>query len=109
MAIDALLVGLMLAQAPAPGPMPEEQIQELARDLAQMMPKCWPFDDVLKNMRNVHKEEPAVRAVSKSGNALVIFSNPKTGAWTAFLATPEGQACSVDSGTGFDRYVGEPA
>jgi hypothetical protein len=107
MAIDALLVGLMLAQAP--GPIPDEFLQGMARDLAQMAPKCWPFGDVLKNMRNTFQEAPTVRAVSKTGNALVMFSNDKTGAWTAFLVTPKGQACSVDSGTGFDRYVGEPA
>jgi hypothetical protein len=107
MAIDALLVGLMLAQAP--GPIPDEFLQGMARDLAQMAPKCWPFREVLKNMHSLHKEEPSVRAVSRTGNVLVMFADEKTGAWTAFLVTPTGQACSVDSGTGFDRFVGEPA
>jgi hypothetical protein len=109
MALDALLVGLLLAQAPAPAPIPDEFLQSMARDLAQTAPKCWPFSDVLKNMRSTFQEAPVVRAVSKSGNAVVLFANDKTGAWTAFLVTPKGQACSIDSGTGFDRYVGEPA
>jgi hypothetical protein len=107
MAIDALLVGLMLAQAP--GPIPDEFLQGMARDLAQMAPKCAPFGLVLANMREKHGEVVSVRALNKQRNALVIFANPQTGSWTAFVVTPDGKACGVDSGEGFDKYIGEPA
>jgi formylmethanofuran dehydrogenase subunit D len=77
--------------------------------LAQAAPTCGPFDVVLANLREKYGEVVSVRALNKERNALVIFSNPKTGSWTAMVVMPNGTACGIDSGNGFDKYVGEPA
>jgi hypothetical protein len=86
-------------------PIPPKVLEDLARDLAEMVPeqpKCGPFAEIRAGMLKQYGEQPMMRAITKSGNAMVFLSNPETGTWTLFMVSPNGTACGLDAGEGFD-------
>jgi hypothetical protein len=84
MTIDALLVGLMLAQAPAPAPMP-----------------CAPAAVMMGAVAEAGAV-PVFRGLLPSGNLLTLLVNPANGTWAVFATLPDAAktTCLTGNGTG---------
>jgi hypothetical protein len=110
-AAPILAAAFLLAQAaPAPPGDHRQLLEDMARDLAKMVPQseCAPFAEYRALLAKRYGEKPVVRAITKNGLALVLTVNPKTGTWTALYLSPGGNACAINAGTGFDMPAAVP-
>lgn len=69
---------------------------------------CGGFADVTAYLSEEYGETVAVRGLDAAGNAIVMFANPDTGTWTAFVVTPDGNACRVADGVAFEQLPPKP-
>lgn len=70
--------------------------------------QCAGFADVSAHLAEKYGEAVAVRGLDAAGNAIVMFANPDTGTWTAFIVTPDGNACRVADGVAFEYHKPKP-
>lgn len=70
--------------------------------------QCAGFADVTAFLAEKYGEAVAVRGLDAAGNAIVMFANPDTGTWTAFIVTPDGNACRVADGVAFEYHKPKP-
>ena len=61
--------------------------------------ECMSFEETKKNLFDGHGESITSVGVQQDGETMfTIFSNPKTGTWTAVLVSSTGVACGVANG-----------
>ena len=74
---------------------------------------CGPRDDIAKRLTEKWGETPVWMGLQGPEMVLEIWSAPASGTWTALYAYPDGRACIVAAGRGWDGYplpvAGEPA
>lgn len=73
---------------------------------------CGPRDVIVKTLAEEYREQPIGAGLSRQGPLVTIFANPETGSWTAVAAFPDGSACIMDTGEGWESaapVVGRPS
>lgn len=63
-------------------------------------PPCAEHAQVVAELAR-YDERPAMRALTDGGQVIEIFASP-TGSWTAVATRPDGQACVLTLGRGFE-------
>lgn len=63
-----------------------------------MSQECAPYDDVKTVLEENFNEFARFEGMDSQGNLLEIFSNERTGTWTAIITQPTGIACVVGVG-----------
>ena len=64
-------------------------------------PQCAPLPDALASLAARYQEAPRVQALT-SGGALMIVTAAEGGGFSVLLVSPDGSACMVASGVGFE-------
>lgn len=74
---------------------------------------CGPRADIAKRLTEKWGEAPVWMGLQGPEMVLEIWSAPASGTWTALYAYPDGRACIVAAGRGWEGYplpvAGEPA
>lgn len=74
---------------------------------------CGPRDDIAKRLAEKYGEAPVWMGLQGPEMVLEIWSAPAGGTWTALYAYPDGRACIVAAGRGWEArplpVAGEPA
>ena len=74
---------------------------------------CGPRADIAKRLAEKYHEAPVWMGFQGPEMVLEIWSAPAGGTWTALYAYPDGRACIVAAGRGWDGFplpvAGEPA
>ena len=64
---------------------------------------CMPLKALDQALADKHSERPAVSGIVLGGSArLVLWANTDTGTWTAAVVQPDGSACLVAAGNGWE-------
>lgn len=64
---------------------------------------CMPLTALDQALADKHSERPAVSGIVLGGSArLVLWANTDTGTWTAAVVQPDGSACLVTAGNGWE-------
>lgn len=69
---------------------------------------CAPASDVADILQDRYGESVTIRALSKRGYVMEIWSNAETGSWSYVAQRPDGVACIMDEGEAF-QAVDDPA
>lgn len=64
-------------------------------------PQCAPLPDALTALDQRYQEAPRVQGLTSSG-ALMIVTAAEDGGFSVLLVSPDGTACMVASGSGFE-------
>lgn len=71
---------------------------------------CAPLAEITKRITDEFGETRAYVGLADDGNAVQAFANAKTGTWTLLAVAPDGTACVVTWGGGFEAIFkpGQP-
>jgi hypothetical protein len=75
---------------------------------AQSQSPCGPITNLSANLAANHNEAVVARGVDAAGRLLLMFVDPASGTWTAVVAQPDGMACMVSTGTGWETVDSKP-
>lgn len=71
-------------------------------------PQCAPLTAIMEGLARNYGEYPARQAMSANSTIVFWTENAETGTWTAFEARPDGVACLLIHGTGFETLTPPP-
>jgi len=69
---------------------------------------CGPITNLTAHLAANHNEAPVARGVDAAGRLLLMYVDPASGTWTAVVAQPDGLACIVSTGTGWEAVDSKP-
>lgn len=67
-------------------------------------PHCAPTDVVLEGLSNRYNETPVMKMDGTGGRYLLVFVSGDRGGWTVLDVHPNGIACQVAAGDGWERF-----
>lgn len=65
-------------------------------------PLCKPWRDVASELGDKYAEHPVAYGLQPDGNLLQVFVSEQTGTWTLVTMRPNGTACLVGAGQGWE-------
>lgn len=80
----------------------------LAPAIAEAGSPCLPHDEVVGRLASKHDEHRTAWMTDMQGNLVEIFANAETSAWTLVVTGPNGRACIVSHGQGYELDTTEP-
>jgi hypothetical protein len=105
-AAPILAAAFLLAQAQAP--IPDQFLEEMARDLAQMLPSkapaspaCGDYAQIAKALADGYHEAPAGMGLQQGGTVLQLFVSP-SGSFSLVEIGVAGKACVVAGGRSWE-------
>ena len=63
---------------------------------------CKPWREVVADLGDRYAERPVAYGMQPNGNLLQVFVSERTGTWTLVTMHPNGTACLVGAGNGWD-------
>lgn len=70
---------------------------------------CGAYGEVAKLIMHTYKEQRMSRAVTLNGQLLEVYVAAETGSWTILVASPQGRACVISAGEGWQEQRATPA
>ena len=70
---------------------------------------CVSYPTLVEQLATKWQEAPVHRGLAANGQMVVIFADAEGDTWTAVVLAPDGTACLVASGTGWETLVAAPA
>lgn len=68
--------------------------------------QCGTFEQVDSVLKNKYGEAQRVMAMPQQGGVIFFYANAETGTWSLVVASPDGGACLIADGTGFEMFDG---
>ena len=75
----------------------------IATPAAAQQATCGSADKVADYLAKKYGEVPEQAGVGGGGGLVVVFSNSQTGTFTIIVRTPDGKACALAAGEGWQR------
>lgn len=63
---------------------------------------CSPLAGAAEALEKLYGERPREHGITAWGNVGMLFVNPETGSWTMAIVSPQGLACRVTGGEGWE-------
>jgi hypothetical protein len=70
--------------------------------------QCLPFEQLVVQLSGRWHEAPLHRGLTAAGQIMIIFSTGDGDTWTAVVLAPDGTACLVASGKGWETLPPPP-